>query len=732
MRPPAILAVSAMLVAVLFDMLSAQRQRLPPKLTPVEIRDVISGEVRIAMIRFTHVRTKPFKNGDLRAAMTTVEGGRFERRFFRNDLTILEGVYRAAGYLDVEILKKRFWTDGRGRLHIRITIDSGTLWHLEEVDIRFAATAVDTADIRQRCRIASGQVFSYNDALAEERSLLAYLNSMGYPHARVTNHLELNADHKSASVVYDVDSGRRMYFGDVTIKNVDDGTADEMVTQPSLIMGKLTFRSRELYDPEQLRRSRNNLARTNLFRSVTISTPAPAEGDSLLPVILRLQERKFINLEALAFFYNSEPGLSSNIQHSNWLGRGTQIGLDGGLGRPLQGGKLFWTQPNIFQTSADLTLSAGLTDEWGNRRVPADRADSLQVELLAANHSVLADLVAAGELGFGDLITLAPTDFVAASIYDYASIERLWQFDSSLTRRWERGDRGTESYQVSVALAWTESRNRPVSSGFIRLNVPEQGAVESTAGNDGGLFDENSFGNDDLFGDDDPFGDEDPFGEKPIVQDTEGFIDYADGLIPIDFVWRRILTDHARTLNLDIGLHRDTRDNQIAPSRGTFLRLTGLYALQFGGQSTRVLDGRVEARSYLPIGGHVVWANASQIALTGSLREDRALPQTYWQELGGEGSVRGVERNSIQAVGGGRAAFLLRSELRVSVGKIGVVGFWDRGGVWSQAGKAQWSEMIDGYGAGLRYDMGIPFRLDTGWSSDFAERRIYFSIGQAF
>ena len=380
---------------------AAPRQRYSPTLRSVSIRDIDSGEAKVVRIRFKHVRTKPFKNGDLRAAMTSREGERFQRRFFRNDMATLEGVYRAAGYMDVDILTKSFSMDEKGRLYIRITIDSGTLWHLENVDVRFAETDLDTTAIRRRFKVKAGQVFSYHAVLNEERQLLGDLNSRGFPHARVTNTLTLNSDRKTASVEYDVDPGKRMYFGEIEIESA----AEDMLSKPGLIFGKLTFREGELYNPEQLRRTRNNLARTNLFRSVTISTPAESAIDSLQPVVIRLQERKFIHLEALAFFNNTEPGLSSNIQHSNLLGRGTRIGVDGNLGRPLQGGTIYWTQPNILQTGADLTLSAGLTDEWGELQVFANPADSLQFELLTTNHSVLSDLLAADELGFGDLIS---------------------------------------------------------------------------------------------------------------------------------------------------------------------------------------------------------------------------------------------------------------------------------------------------------------------------------------
>ncbi len=277
-----------------------------------------------------------------------------------------------------------------------------------------------------------------------------------------------------------------------------------------------------------------------------------------------------------------------------------------------------------------------------------------------------------------------------------------------------------------------------MATGAIRFNAPiDEASADDPNVPDGGAGEEGG----DPFGGD-PFAEEDAVGEKAIAQidDADGadaFVDYADGEIPTDPVWRRILTDRARTLNLNLAFQRDSRDNPIAPRRGTFVRLGGLYALQIGGQSTRVLDGEFEARAYLPLGDHFVWANASRVVFTASMRQDRALPQSYWQELGGEGSVRGVERNSIQAIGGGRAGLNLRSELRLRAGAVGLVFFWDRAGVWRHANKATWSSMTDGYGVGLRYDMGIPFRLDLGWSEETSttrlnEAKIYFSIGQAF
>ena len=134
----------------------------------------------------------------------------------------------------------------------------------------------------------------------------------------------------------------------------------------------------------------------------------------------------------------------------------------------------------------------------------------------------------------------------------------------------------------------------------------------------------------------------------------------------------------------------------------------------------------------MPLGRHLVWATSGLWRQTGSLQNSRAMPQAYWIRLGGEGSVRGVTRSTIQAVDGGRTGFNMRTEVRFRVRAYGGVLFWDRAGVWRKTRKANWSSMVDGYGFGVRYDLGIPLRLDVGWSEGFSKRFIYFSIGQAF
>ena len=651
--------------------------RLDAELRRVTVRDL--ERPRVARVRIEHLRDKPLGNKILRAAMLTRAGERFQHRFFRADLSTIEDLYRGQGYMDVEIVRRQFFLDEDGRLHIHLRIDSGLLWHVAQVAIELADSTVESSDLREQLGTRVGEVFRYGKVIDDERGLLAHLNGRGFAHARVRNRLELDARRRQASVFYQVSIGQRMVFGPIRIEGLET-----LQTRSSLILRQLTFGEGQLYDPAAVRTTRNQLARTGLFRSVTLSTPAPAGADSVQPVYLRLQERPFLHLGTRLFVNNSEPSVSGNAQHSNFLGRGNRIGVDASFGRPLQGLTPFVTERNVLESRLDLTLSAGVTDEWAQTRVFADPQSAAQRALLTTNHTTVSDLQAR----LGDAAVAA---FVNDLAYGYASVERLWEVSAVLGKRWEPLAAGEPLYLASLTANWTASRNRPVTGGAIELS-----------------------------------------GAGAIVPDAPTARAYDDGRIPVDAAWRRLLTDRARALNFELELQRDTRDNQIAPSQGDLLRAAGLFAWEFSGGATRVLDGEIEARNYLGLGDRIVWAQAVRAVLTGSLRRDRRLPQAYWKAFGGEGSVRGVERASILAAGGGRAGVNVRNELRLRVEAWGVVLFWDRAGVWRRGGEAAWRDMTDGYGTGLRWDPGIPLRLDLGWSRRFAERALYFSVGQAF
>ena len=694
---------------------------------PASSREVEGIEVE--RIRFTYSGKKLILNRMLRATMRTKEKSDFNRRIFNEDLISVINLYRTRGYREAHIARKHIEIDNaRARVRILIEIDNGPLWTVRDVHLRGAEPFPD-AELIAQIPLAAGAELDYGEVLEGERALQAYLNHRGYPHARVRNTwVDEDEYAHNATVLFEVNTGAKMYFGDVLIEGEED-----LQTRSPLIHRYLSFDQGDLYDPEKIAESRNRLARTNLFRSVYFSTPTPEEGDSAQTVIVQLQERKYIHLGSNLFVNSTgtsiKPRMTGNIQHGNWLGHGIGLGLNASWGQPLQGATFSFMENDLLDSEIDLVLSAGITDEWSRKIVSGNAEDPRQFDLLTTYDSVLNGL-----LLFGG--TLAADEYINTVTYDYASIERLWQVRGTLSKTW------SELYQGQLTVSWVRARNRPDQTDPIAYAPSIDWVDDSTDASDEDLFDEDPFG-EDLFGED-LFG-EDPFGEDPFGTDDEQAeeipVDYFAGDILVDERWRDILTERSRSISLTSELLRDTRDSRIAPSRGSLLRMSGLVALELGANATSVLDGEIELRYYAPLAERVVAALAIHGTRTASLRSGRALPQLYWKLYGGEGSLRGVKRDAIQAVGGGRIGLNLRSELRYRHGTFGLVAFWDRAQVWHRSEDLIMTDlvrpngMVNGFGLGLRYTFGFPLRLDIAFNDGFDQSqsmKFYFSIGQAF
>ena len=214
----------------------------------------------VASIRFLHLDKKPIKNSILRSAMLTREGEPLQRRFLRNDLTVIENLYRGKGYMGVKVVGRTLALDDDDKLRVTIKIDSGSRWKVEAVQLAMSDSVL-AASLRPALLLRPGKVFLYGKVLQDERALQTLLNSRGYAHARVRNHLELDSQRRTAAVTYEVDPGRKLYFGAARIIGVKGDEERELLTNSALVRRHLTFGEGDLYDPEQLRRSRSNLAR---------------------------------------------------------------------------------------------------------------------------------------------------------------------------------------------------------------------------------------------------------------------------------------------------------------------------------------------------------------------------------------------------------------------------------------------------------------------------------------
>jgi len=211
----------------------------------------------------------------------------------------------------------------------------------------------------------------------------------------------------------------------------------------------------------------------------------------------------------------------------------------------------------------------------------------------------------------------------------------------------------------------------------------------------------------------------------------------------------QLFTNPARRYLLcffELGLRRDTTDDPLDPTRGTWLDFSLEPAAEAIGSQLDYVKSLLEGRVFVPIGPTVLASRlriGTMVAFGNTLAAD--LPVTELFYSGGSDSVRGYGYQKLGPIGAegeavGGASLLEGSvELRFPIwSALQGVAFADAGQLSLQAWGWRPASLLYASGVGLRYrtplgpirfDVGVPLNPPNGGVQSY---RLWFSIGQAF
>jgi outer membrane protein assembly complex protein YaeT len=231
----------------------------------------------------------------------------------------------------------------------------------------------------------------------------------------------------------------------------------------------------------------------------------------------------------------------------------------------------------------------------------------------------------------------------------------------------------------------------------------------------------------------------------------------GDELAAIDRAFSRV-----RLSTFSGAIVRDTRDDVVEPSAGTFLSAESSLATRALGGEVGFMKAYVQALWFKQVSRarRIIFATRVATGLADGFERPSTqpgeapiedLPAAERFYAGGDTTIRGFALDTVGAANtisetgfprGGNAVLILNGELRVPVWKdIGAAVFVDGGNVFERVTQFDFEELRGSVGFGLRYLSPIgPVRLDLGFKMDrrpFAgelEPRavFHFSIGQAF
>ena len=226
----------------------------------------------------------------------------------RGDLVRLRLFYYQRGFRDARI---QLDTVRNGNaIDVRFTIDEGEPVRVTSVQTNVEQLPDDPSIRRallQPLPIAPGQPFSLIDYETSRDTLNARLVNLGYARGEILANYSIARDSAhSAHVEFELIPGERVRFGGITVQG------NQFVTS-AVVRRMLTFGSGEYYSYDDLLKSQRNLFGLETFRHVEIKADVNAVADTLIPVVVQVNEgnlhrvrfgvgmstAEFVNIEGL-------------------------------------------------------------------------------------------------------------------------------------------------------------------------------------------------------------------------------------------------------------------------------------------------------------------------------------------------------------------------------------------------------------------------------------------------
>ncbi|MHB8481772.1 MAG: outer membrane protein assembly factor BamA [Nitrospiria bacterium] len=200
--------------------------------------------------------------------------------------------------------------------------------------------------------------------------------------------------------------------------------------------------------------------------------------------------------------------------------------------------------------------------------------------------------------------------------------------------------------------------------------------------------------------------------------------------------------------SLNPSIIRDTRDDFLNPSKGSFNAAWFRWAAQFMGSGVQEVKLTVQSSWFYPLTRNMVMAFSGRGGAAYNFGETTVVPISERFLLGGRSTVRGYAENTLGTVGqtldanlnplGGDSMLNFNWELRYNLPQsLGLVLFFDTGNVWSYYNSIWSSPLKSAVGPGLRYNTPVgPIRLDLGFKLNREEgespSEFHFTLGHAF
>jgi outer membrane protein insertion porin family len=227
------------------------------------------------------------KKGDLYQ-----RSGRYSAQLVGDDVSSIESLYRANGFLNVQVssaVKDEDAYHGRALktalIAVTFTVKEGTQQKFGTVEL----TGVDaqrTAVVRSLLSAQTGQPFSLNTLSGDRDAVLTYYLAHGFDHALIEVKQQISSVDKSRTdVALVVTEGEQVFVDHVLLSGI-------VHTRPLVVQNQIEVRAGDPLDQSALLQTQRNLYNLAQFAEVNVAVQDPTGNAPAKNVLVQLTEAK--------------------------------------------------------------------------------------------------------------------------------------------------------------------------------------------------------------------------------------------------------------------------------------------------------------------------------------------------------------------------------------------------------------------------------------------------------
>lgn len=361
--------------------------------------DVDEGEV--ASIKSINiVGNTAFSKGSLRSLFelkTTnwlswiFNDDKYSKEKLTGDLERIESWYKDRGYLKfaIESTQVAISTD-RKAVYVTVNINEGDIYTIS--DIKMAGDlVVAESEIRDLVTIKKDQTFSQIKMTNSSESIKYRLGNEGYSFAEVKGIPEVDETDKTAVITFFVNPGKRAYVRRIEFRG-NTKTMDEVLRREMRQMEGASAST------DKIEYSKSRLDRLGFFKDVKVDTqPVPGTNDQV-DVIYTVEEQPSGSIGAsVGFAQTYGLVLGANIQESNFLGTGNNVGI--GLNRSEYRTNLSFSVSDPYFTRDG--INAGFSLFWRRTDFEEVNISSYTTDSFGGSLTFAYPLTENSSIGFG-------------------------------------------------------------------------------------------------------------------------------------------------------------------------------------------------------------------------------------------------------------------------------------------------------------------------------------------